>query len=69
MNDTPLSLLIIAEKSENILATHWNGMTVLGESCYHIGAVLFYLNMQLKFVIQKLAQRRNHIGFCWVSFS
>ena len=43
MNDTLLSPLIIVEKSENILAAHCNCMAGLGESCSHIGALLFYI--------------------------
>ena len=42
MNDTPLSPWIIVEKSGNVLAAHCNCMAGLGESCSHIGAVLFY---------------------------
>ena len=43
MNETPLSPWIIKKKSGNILAAHCNFMAGLGESCSHIGAVLFYI--------------------------
>ena len=43
MNDTPLSPWIIVKKTGIILATHYNCMAGLPESCSHIGAVLFYI--------------------------
>ena len=43
MNETTLSPWIIVKKSGNILAAHCNCMGGLGESCSHIGLVLFYI--------------------------
>ena len=43
MNDTPLSPWILVEKSGNVLVAHCNCIAELGESCSHIGAVLFYI--------------------------
>ena len=42
MSETPLHPWIIFKKNGNILCGQCNCMAVLGESCSHVGAVLFY---------------------------
>ena len=43
MNDVPLHPWIISEKSGIIVCAHCNCMAGLGESCSHVGAVLFHI--------------------------
>ena len=39
--DTPLKLWVICETEGKIIACHCNCMASLGESCSHVGAILF----------------------------
>nr|XP_002158196.2 uncharacterized protein LOC100211323 [Hydra vulgaris] len=48
MNDVPLHPWIISEKSGNIVCAHCNCMAGLGESCSHVGAVLFHIECAVK---------------------
>ncbi|XP_047126518.1 uncharacterized protein LOC124807886 [Hydra vulgaris] len=48
MNDVPLHPWIISEKSGNIVCAHCNCMAGLGESCSHVGAVLFHIESAVK---------------------
>ena len=48
MNDTPLSPWVVVEQSGNIMAAHCNCMAGLGESCSHIGAILFYVEFAVR---------------------
>ena len=62
----PIFSMDIVEKSGNILAAHCIYMAGLDEGCSIFVPSYSTLNIQLKFAIRKLAQRRKHIGFCQV---
>ena len=44
----PLAPWFIAEKSGEILYVHCNCMAGLGESCSHVGALLFYVEAAVR---------------------
>ena len=48
MNETPLHCWLIAEKGGNVLTAHCNCMAGLGESCSHVGALLFSVEAAVK---------------------
>ena len=45
LNDTPLSCWIIIESSGEVCCAHCTCMAGLGETCTHIAAILFYLEV------------------------
>ena len=48
VSDTPTATWIIAEMDGRILSAHCNCMAGLGESCSHIGAILFYIEATVR---------------------
>ena len=48
MNDTPLHAWLISEKDGTVLTAHCYCMAGLGESCSHVGAMLFRIEAAVK---------------------
>ena len=48
MNETPLSCWAVLEESGEICCAHCNYMAGLRETCTHIAAVLFYLEVVVR---------------------
>ena len=48
LSDTPLSPWFIAEQQGKVLSAHCDCMAGLGESCSHVGALLFYVDATVR---------------------
>jgi len=61
MNETPLHPWLIAEKGGNVLTAHCNCMAGLGESCSHVGALLFAIEASVKLTkSQTVTQEKSY---------
>ena len=48
MNDKPLQPWVLCRKDGTILSAHCDCMAGLGESCSHVGAIMFYVEYSIK---------------------
>ena len=48
MNDKPLQPWVLCRKDGTILSAHCDCMAGLGESCSHVGAIMFYVEYSVK---------------------
>lgn len=61
MNETPLHPWLIAEKEGNVLAAHCNCMADLGETCSHIGALLFAIEASVKLTKSQIVTQEKSL--------
>lgn len=62
MNETPLHPWLIAEKEGNVLAVHCNCMADLGETCSHIGALLFAIEASVKLTKSQIVTQEKSLA-------
>ena len=60
--ETPLQPWVIAESSGGLITSHCNCMAGLGETCTHVGAILFAVEFYVRQCEQKQLLKRKPIG-------
>ena len=68
MSKAPTSTWIISEESGKIVSVHCDCMAGLGESCSHVGAILFYIEAAVLLRDSKTVTGEKHTGCCTLHY-